>query len=75
MPVFDCPICRRVLTVAKPDDAPFRPFCSQRCKLVDLGRWFDGTYSLSEPLNDSAGGGPAHTADETAEPPDEDMAP
>ena len=31
------------------EDAPFRPFCSQRCKLVDLGRWLDGTYQISEP--------------------------
>jgi endogenous inhibitor of DNA gyrase (YacG/DUF329 family) len=26
------------------------PFCSERCKLVDLGRWADGTYKVSRPL-------------------------
>ncbi len=35
-----CPICAREL----PPGAPERPFCSKRCKLVDLGRWLDGAY-------------------------------
>ncbi|MFQ5495260.1 MAG: DNA gyrase inhibitor YacG, partial [Phycisphaerae bacterium] len=43
-----------VLTVARRVDAPFRPFCSHRCKLVDLGRWFDGTYRISEPVDEQA---------------------
>ena len=29
---------------------PFGPFCSQRCKLVDLGKWFNGENAISEPL-------------------------
>ncbi len=33
-----------------PDDEPDRPttypFCSERCKLVDLGRWLDGKYQI-----------------------------
>jgi uncharacterized protein len=39
-PVRPCPIC------GKPVAARFRPFCSQRCALVDLGRWFSGSYSV-----------------------------
>jgi len=31
-----CPICKKT---AKWKDNPFRPFCSERCKLIDLGRW------------------------------------
>ncbi len=50
MPTFECPTCRRVFGVDEIADAPFRPFCSKRCKLVDLGRWLDGTYCVSEPL-------------------------
>jgi len=50
MPSFECPICGHLLTVARREDAPFRPFCSERCKMIDLGRWFDGTYRTSEPL-------------------------
>ena len=49
MPTFDCPTCRKTLTVASKEDAPFRPFCCERCKMVDLGRWLDGTYCISEP--------------------------
>ncbi|HEY1490256.1 MAG TPA: DNA gyrase inhibitor YacG [Verrucomicrobiae bacterium] len=28
----------------------FGPFCSERCKLVDLGKWFAGEHAISEPL-------------------------
>lgn len=32
-----CPTCHRELDW---DAAPFRPFCSERCRLIDLGAWF-----------------------------------
>ncbi len=32
-----CPTCQR--KVAWAPDSPFRPFCSERCRLVDLGAW------------------------------------
>ena len=35
-----CPICQR------PAAAAFRPFCSQRCADVDLGRWFSESYAV-----------------------------
>jgi hypothetical protein len=42
-----CPICKKPAT--EPADAgpksPF-PFCSERCKLIDLGRWLDGAYQI-----------------------------
>jgi endogenous inhibitor of DNA gyrase (YacG/DUF329 family) len=28
----------------------FGPFCSQRCKLVDLGKWYSGEHAICEPL-------------------------
>ena len=40
-----CPICRQVV---RPDHRLF-PFCSERCKLVDLGRWLDGRYAIEVP--------------------------
>jgi endogenous inhibitor of DNA gyrase (YacG/DUF329 family) len=46
-----CPICKRSV----PTDAassPFRPFCSERCKLVDLGSWLSGTYRISRPISE-----------------------
>ncbi len=49
MPTFECPICNKTITVTCKEDAPFRPFCSHRCKMVDLGRWLDGTYTVNDP--------------------------
>jgi endogenous inhibitor of DNA gyrase (YacG/DUF329 family) len=39
---FRCPTCGA--PVAR--RAERRPFCSERCRLVDLGRWFAGAYAL-----------------------------
>jgi len=51
VPTLECPTCHKTVTVPRKEDAPHRPFCSQRCKLVDLGRWLDGTYTISEPAS------------------------
>lgn len=40
-----CPTCK------KPAEAAYKPFCSLRCKQVDLGRWFSGTYAV--PTNEA----------------------
>ncbi|MCF7669852.1 MAG: DNA gyrase inhibitor YacG [Verrucomicrobia bacterium] len=29
---------------------PYGPFCSKRCKLIDLGKWLDEEHVISEPL-------------------------
>jgi endogenous inhibitor of DNA gyrase (YacG/DUF329 family) len=41
-----CPICGKAFQVATLDDLPSFPFCSERCRLVDLGRWIDGDYAI-----------------------------
>jgi uncharacterized protein len=41
-----CPICSKRLEIQALDDLPSFPFCSERCKLVDLGRWIDGSYTI-----------------------------
>ncbi len=51
MPRFECPSCKKTLSVRRKEDARFRPFCSERCKMVDLGRWLDGTYKITEPTS------------------------
>jgi endogenous inhibitor of DNA gyrase (YacG/DUF329 family) len=38
-----CPTCGRELEWA---GAPFRPFCSERCRLIDLGAWFSEQRSI-----------------------------
>jgi endogenous inhibitor of DNA gyrase (YacG/DUF329 family) len=47
-----CPICKAVLP-ANLEEQPFRPFCSQRCKLADLDNWLSGGYRISTPLKPS----------------------
>ncbi len=45
MPTYRCAICQR--EVAFEQGLPeLYPFCSERCRWVDLGRWFSGEYSL-----------------------------
>ena len=53
---FACPRCRKPSTWT---DNPFRPFCSERCKLIDLGAWANEDYKVgaadSSPLSGELG--------------------
>jgi uncharacterized protein len=48
MAMLECPVCRRQISYTATQEVPFRPFCSQRCKLIDLGRWLNEEYRVSE---------------------------
>jgi uncharacterized protein len=59
-----CPTCRAEIVVsdgALSDALPhaaaglprYFPFCSQRCKMVDLGRWFNEDYKITRPIQSS----------------------
>jgi len=48
---IDCPICKRVLADA-PDNHGPRPFCSTRCKMIDLGNWLSETYRIPVPASE-----------------------
>jgi len=39
-----CPICHKETEWAESN--PFRPFCSERCKLTDLGEWASGKRAI-----------------------------
>jgi uncharacterized protein len=41
-----CPICGKGFEIDQLADFPSFPFCSDRCKLIDLGRWIDGAYAI-----------------------------
>jgi endogenous inhibitor of DNA gyrase (YacG/DUF329 family) len=45
-----CPTCSKSFTIDSLDDLPSFPFCSDRCKLIDLGRWIDGVYAIPGPM-------------------------
>ncbi|MHC4475545.1 MAG: DNA gyrase inhibitor YacG [Planctomycetota bacterium] len=52
-----CPVCNEVVQVSDAREvqaAKFFPFCSQQCKLIDLGAWLDAEYRIaseSKPRN------------------------
>ena len=58
-----CPTCGRDLEWA---GAPFRPFCSDRCRLIDLGAWFSEQRAIPD---ESAPEGAATAEVSSTEPP------
>jgi hypothetical protein len=45
-----CPTCKKPVKNADPEF----PFCSPRCRLIDLGKWASGDYVISSPLQDTS---------------------
>lgn len=43
-----CPTCRTLILKSDPNF----PFCSERCRVIDLGKWASGGYVISTPIND-----------------------
>lgn len=44
----NCPTCKN--NVIWSTENQFRPFCSERCKLIDLGEWADENHKISQPI-------------------------
>jgi endogenous inhibitor of DNA gyrase (YacG/DUF329 family) len=44
-----CPICKQAV---KSSDTEF-PFCSDRCRTIDLGKWASGGYVIPSPVTDA----------------------
>jgi endogenous inhibitor of DNA gyrase (YacG/DUF329 family) len=42
-----CPTCRKIVLRSDPEF----PFCSDRCRVIDLGKWASGGYVISTPIN------------------------
>lgn len=47
-PSLRCPTCRTIIAAS---DEHF-PFCSDRCRLIDLGKWASGGYVISSQVTD-----------------------
>jgi endogenous inhibitor of DNA gyrase (YacG/DUF329 family) len=45
-----CPTCKKQVKAGAPDF----PFCSERCRTIDLGRWASGAYVISSPITDQS---------------------
>jgi endogenous inhibitor of DNA gyrase (YacG/DUF329 family) len=44
-----CPICKKTVKNGDPDF----PFCSDRCRTIDLGKWASGGYVIPSPVTDT----------------------
>jgi len=44
-----CPICKKAVAAGAEDF----PFCSDRCRLIDLGKWASGQYVITSPVQDT----------------------
>jgi len=42
----NCPTCRR--PVQWSDESAYRPFCSERCRLIDLGAWLSEQHKIPD---------------------------
>ncbi|TPW14201.1 MAG: hypothetical protein FD130_1422 [Halothiobacillaceae bacterium] len=54
-----CPTCQTLVTWTP--EARYRPFCSHRCRLIDLGQWADESHRIAgEELPPSPSAEPYH---------------
>jgi endogenous inhibitor of DNA gyrase (YacG/DUF329 family) len=53
---MQCPQCGK--EIENPKQA-WRPFCSERCKLIDLGKWISGQFRIAGEEQDESEGGSA----------------
>jgi endogenous inhibitor of DNA gyrase (YacG/DUF329 family) len=56
MPTHACPICKGEAESERAKN-PYWPFCSRRCKTVDLGGWLDHRYRIPADEQDDDGDG------------------
>jgi endogenous inhibitor of DNA gyrase (YacG/DUF329 family) len=51
-----CPTCKRPVQWHSAQASPSRPFCSDRCRLIDLGEWLTEKHAIpGDPVPDEAG--------------------
>jgi endogenous inhibitor of DNA gyrase (YacG/DUF329 family) len=46
-----CPTCKRAVR-SQPGQNGTEPFCSDRCRLVDLGTWLNGDHRIGSPVSE-----------------------
>ncbi|MHC4187415.1 MAG: DNA gyrase inhibitor YacG [Planctomycetota bacterium] len=53
-----CPICNKLIALSTHNitkESNFYPFCSLRCKLLDLGEWLDSNYRIESKTSSPEG--------------------
>ncbi|HXL98113.1 MAG TPA: DNA gyrase inhibitor YacG [Steroidobacteraceae bacterium] len=56
-----CPTCQRAIEWS--DQFPYRPFCSDRCRLIDLGAWLSEEHAIPGNAAEGPDETPASAAD------------
>ncbi len=51
MRTLKCPTCGRRVKYNDRSEVPDHPFCSERCRLIDLGKWFNEDYRINSPAD------------------------
>ncbi|MDD4929028.1 MAG: DNA gyrase inhibitor YacG [Gallionella sp.] len=59
-PVVPCPRCGKESVWDTKN--PYRPFCSERCKMIDLGKWADEAFRVALPDDEQEFTSPSHQA-------------
>ncbi len=59
-----CPTCKKAVVASHPEF----PFCSDRCRLIDLGKWASGAYVICSPLTDPETENSSYPDDTTKKP-------
>ncbi len=59
-PIVVCPQCKKEHVWDTRN--PARPFCSERCKLIDLGKWANEEYRVEQPEDEEDLSTPPHQA-------------
>ena len=50
---YRCPVCHKIIKAPSQkatEEIKIFPFCSQRCRMIDLGAWLDGKYKVISEL-------------------------
>ncbi|MFQ5965057.1 MAG: DNA gyrase inhibitor YacG [Candidatus Scalinduaceae bacterium] len=53
MTKIECRHCKKEFFYNSIKDIPTFPFCSERCKLIDLGLWFNEEQRIEEPIKNN----------------------
>jgi endogenous inhibitor of DNA gyrase (YacG/DUF329 family) len=61
--IVKCPTCRR--PVEWSEASVYRPFCSDRCRLIDLGAWFDEKHRIPDESAAATDEPPADSSEES----------
>jgi endogenous inhibitor of DNA gyrase (YacG/DUF329 family) len=61
--VVNCPTCRRPVEWSA--ESTYRPFCSDRCRLIDLGAWFGEQHRIPDEPTDVSEELPPHSGEDS----------